>query len=688
MANKTEIILSAKDETRQAIDSAVGNLNRLKGGAEAITGGLSSLGGGLVAGLIGAGFAANIKSAIDSLDQFDEAAERIGITAESLSGLTYAGKLTGVQFDDLTGAIGKFSVKVGEAASGNNEAVALFKDLGISIRDAGGKVKDVDALFLEAADAFAELQGGAEKNALAADVFGKSWQKLGPLMNAGADGIRGLVDEGKKLGAVIDDKLAKQAAQFNDNMDRLATVSSAAGKSIAASFLPALNTLSENFLVAIRNSDGFWASLGRFVTMNPFKDHATRLTEMRAEYENLDFLLSNGRSKNETADRARLAALEKEIKLYDQLQAAATGSSAPDTGQRAVVRTATGTPKKEKAKTETAEATDEAKAYAKAMEQLAKSTTDATASQLGLSKTQTTLLELMQSPAWASMPETWRETAVAQFEQARASEKAAADLAQLNKLLGETDSSKLEEARNDMQLLADALERGVISEEKYLDAVQKRLQDGNKDIATQKTLAEELGLTFTSAFESAVAGGGNFRSVLKGLEQDIIKLLVRMSVTEPLGNAVKGINWGSLVSGIAGYFSGTPTANAKGGVYDSPSLSAYSGQIVSKPTMFAFARGAGLMGEAGPEAILPLKRGSDGRLGVEGGGSNVTVNVINNTDAQARTERRSDGKGNQFIEVIIEQVNGRIAGDIGRGSGPVPAAMQSVYGLQRTAGAY
>lgn len=688
MANKTEIILSAKDETRQAIDSAVGNLNRLKGGAEAITSGLSSLGGGLVAGLLGAGFAANIKSAIDSLDQFDEAAERIGITAESLSGLTYAGKLTGVQFDDLTGAIGKFSVKVGEAASGNTEAVALFKDLGISIRDAGGKVKDVDALFLEAADAFSELQGGAEKNALAADVFGKSWQKLGPLMNAGADGIRGLVDEGKKLGAVIDDKLAKQAAQFNDNMDRLATVSSAAGKSIAAGIVPALNTLSENFLVAIRNSDGFWASIGRFVTMNPFKDHATRLTEMRAEYENLDFLLSNGRSKNETADRARLAALEKEIKLYDQLQAAATGSSAPDTGQRAVVRTATGTPKKEKAKTETAEATDEAKAYAKAMEQLAKSTTDATASQLGLSKTQTTLLELMQSPAWASMPETWRETAVAQFEQARASEKAAADLAQLNKLLGETDSSKLEEARNDMQLLADALERGVISEEKYLDAVQKRLQDGNKDIATQKTLAEELGLTFTSAFESAVAGGGNFRSVLKGLEQDIIKLLVRMSVTEPLGNAVKGINWGSIVSGIAGYFSGTPTANAKGGVYDSPSLYAYSGQIVSKPTLFAFARGAGLMGEAGPEAILPLKRGSDGRLGVEGGGSNVTVNVINNTDAQARTERRSDGKGNQFIEVIIEQVNGRIAGDIGRGSGPVPAAMQSVYGLQRTAGAY
>jgi lambda family phage tail tape measure protein len=46
--------------------------------------------------------------------------------------------------------------------------------------------------------------------------------------------------------------------------------------------------------------------------------------------------------------------------------------------------------------------------------------------------------------------------------------------------------------------------------------------------------------------------------------------------------------------------------NAKGGVYSSPSLSQYSGQVVNRPTMFAFAKGAGVMGEAGPEAIMPL----------------------------------------------------------------------------------
>lgn len=86
------------------------------------------------------------------------------------------------------------------------------------------------------------------------------------------------------------------------------------------------------------------------------------------------------------------------------------------------------------------------------------------------------------------------------------------------------------------------------------------------------------------------------------------------------------------------------SANAKGGVYDSPSLSAFSGQIVNSPTMFKFASGAGLMGEAGPEAILPLSRGSDGKLGVVAGGGmgggvtiNTTVNVDSSGNSQSQT---------------------------------------------------
>ena len=105
--------------------------------------------------------------------------------------------------------------------------------------------------------------------------------------------------------------------------------------------------------------------------------------------------------------------------------------------------------------------------------------------------------------------------------------------------------------------------------------------------------------------------------------------------------------------GAGGSASGeTPVANAKGGVY--------TNSIYNSPTMFAFAKGGkfGVMGEAGPEAVMPLTRGPDGSLGVRAdGGSSapVIVNVINNSNASAKTERRQTSQGVE-IDVLIDEM--------------------------------
>ena len=95
-----------------------------------------------------------------------------------------------------------------------------------------------------------------------------------------------------------------------------------------------------------------------------------------------------------------------------------------------------------------------------------------------------------------------------------------------------------------------------------------------------------------------------------------------------------------------------PTMAANGGVF--------SNGIYSSPTMFAFAKGGkfGVMGEAGPEAVMPLTRGPDGSLGVRAdGGSSapVIVNVINNSNASAKTERRQTSQGVE-IDVLIDEM--------------------------------
>ncbi|WP_245199127.1 phage tail tape measure protein [Serratia marcescens] len=163
-------------------------------------------------------------------------------------------------------------------------------------------------------------------------------------------------------------------------------------------------------------------------------------------------------------------------------------------------------------------------------------------------------------------------------------------------------------------------------------------------------------LTGTQNFKQSMLG--LMTSMTQSIIQQLIDLAMQALLTRTVLSTFMNIGGGllggaaSAGAGAAGSGAmGMPTGwqgyvpNAKGGVYASPSLSAFSGQIVSNPTLFAFARGAGLMGEAGPEAIMPLKRGADGSLGVRaiGGGQqsaaapNVYITIENggNVSSQA-----------------------------------------------------
>lgn len=150
------------------------------------------------------------------------------------------------------------------------------------------------------------------------------------------------------------------------------------------------------------------------------------------------------------------------------------------------------------------------------------------------------------------------------------------------------------------------------------------------------------------------------------------------------GLNVNAFDTSSMVgSNTAGF-----TMNAKGGAYDSPSLSAYSGQVLNKPTFFAFASGAGVAGEAGPEGILPLSRGSDGKLGVSafgggsGGDSGTAITIVDQRTAKesqpVQTSTGTDSSGKKFISVLIrDTVKG------GMSSGEYDASMRNNFQATR-----
>lgn len=139
-----------------------------------------------------------------------------------------------------------------------------------------------------------------------------------------------------------------------------------------------------------------------------------------------------------------------------------------------------------------------------------------------------------------------------------------------------------------------------------------KLQIGLVDTIRERSTNMLTGLlTGTQSFKDSMVG--LFSSLTQSIVQNLIDMAAQALLTKTILSSFMSFGGagGGNDPGTVPMF-----ANAKGGVYSSPSLSAYSGQVVSSPTMFAFAKGAGLMGEAGPEAIMPLKRGADGSLGV------------------------------------------------------------------------
>jgi phage-related minor tail protein len=125
--------------------------------------------------------------------------------------------------------------------------------------------------------------------------------------------------------------------------------------------------------------------------------------------------------------------------------------------------------------------------------------------------------------------------------------------------------------------------------------------------------------------------------------------------------------------------------NASGNVFSFGRITPFArGGVVSRPTFFPMATGMGLMGEAGPEAVMPLRRLGNGRLGVEsiGGGSNVQVNIINNHSTARITQREeSDGRGGRRLQIQIEEM---VAAATARPGSRVPRAFAAASGVTRS----
>lgn len=204
----------------------------------------------------------------------------------------------------------------------------------------------------------------------------------------------------------------------------------------------------------------------------------------------------------------------------------------------------------------------------------------------------------------------------------------------------------------------------------------------------------------------------SFTDLANSIIADLARIAIRAAITGPLAQGI-GNMLGSFFGGGFSYSpaqTATMNANgifssgfgltgvhghAKGGAYSGGTISDYANSIISTPTYFnlgtrinAFARGAGVMGEAGAEAIMPLRRGANGRLGVEmyrddageQSGGAVTVNIINSTGEQVSQQTRTDNYGNKTIDVMIGDAAAKQAAKPGSA---MNRAIRGITGVQQ-----
>ncbi len=416
-----------------------------------------------------------------------------------------------------------------------------------------------------------------QRNLLTTTAFGKGAAELGLMFDHGAEGIRKFNDEADQVGAVLDDGALKSAQDLDAEFIKMQAQLDVTFKNFAVTIAPLIEGALTDIIKLVREANSV-INAGKdlaSIVSNAGKPLAEQSDEyLKSDIATLQKLIAEHRDFIATVD-SQGNVMSVQAKLSAETEELTRRASTPSSLHD-------GDTSRPGTSTITRDTSGDAAAAKQASE--IKKVTDALNLQI------------------AALTETNRQKEI------------------------DTELSKAHVAASS-------------KEGQAIEALAGKYYDEKKAIDDANQAANFLAQTTESAFAGILDGSTSVTDAIGNIAKALASAVLQAELlgsgplagilgTSPTTSGGAGGILGSLFSALI--------PHALGGVHTSPSLSAYSGQIVSSPTMFKFASGMGLMGEAGPEAILPLKRGPNGSLGVaansNGGGASVTN--IYHIDAQ------------------------------------------------------
>lgn len=228
---------------------------------------------------VGAAAGAAVKSLADCTieagkfaDEVGTLSQKTGMTTEEIQKLKFASELLDVSTETVTGAMSKLIKSMSSAKDGKG-AAETFKQLGVSLYDNYGNLRDNEAVFWDVLEALNQVQIETNRDAAAMAIFGKSAQDLNPIIEAGRGKFEELGKEAENMGYIMGDETLGKFQDFDDQMKLLEKSIEAAKNSLGLILLPILGELATDgtaalseFSKGVQEAGGDPAAMGEVVT--------------------------------------------------------------------------------------------------------------------------------------------------------------------------------------------------------------------------------------------------------------------------------------------------------------------------------------------------------------------------------------------------------------------------------------
>lgn len=673
---------------QQAVDQLRTSMDKLNGAATSVGRGfdMAKTAVGAFIGLQAIqGVLTFARETINAADQLDEMSERTGIAVSTLSELDFAAKMNGKSLDDVQSALNRVAVKATDAATGNKGAAVAFDALGISVKNADGSMRTALDITEDIGDAFRQIQDPTLKAALAVEIFGKQGPTLVPLIEKLEDARK----EARDLGAVVGADFAAQAAEFNDNMDRMAFMAKGFASSILSDVLPALSDMFKEFRTGIKVFGSFGSAMWNVGTTNPFKtplehakDYSAQVATLEASIKKLDATgtaydrMNANRLRSQLEDTRKLAQYFKEISGYQEAGAGRGFVNPefvkpPQQDTKKILDQLT-----QANKTQTEAEKEAARQEAERKQILAglndevlkmvqgeEALTIAKLRRLGASEqeiAQAQALMKQRAQEVAGQRELDRYTKEQQDAEQQSKRRLAQldedakrrkeELAEAGRRVFEETRTPAEKLNAEMVRLNDLLQAGAIDWATYYRAISQAQDDfddlGKKGTDTMddlKSAVEGWGRQATDTFiDFAFTGKASFKDMVNSILQDIARMLVQKTIMAPLMTAIGGA-FGFANGGIMTNSGPVPlNAYANGGIANSPQVALF---------------GEGRM----PEAYVPLPDGRTIPVTMKGEGGGGATNVVVNVNVESgQTQVQDDGGAGNLGRLIAGAVKAEL----------------------------